>query len=314
MLEYLRNLGVVPPTSHPLSDAAAPQLLARYREYLASERGLTERGVRRYVAEIDPFVRQLSGSDGIDWATVSAVDVTRFLVDVCGRMTPTSSLLASLRSFLRFVQMEGLIEVPLVQAVPSVAHRSGASLPQRLEPDEVRRLLDGCDRGEAAGLRDFAILTLLVRLGLRSVEVARMQLGDIDWRSGELLVCGKGLREEKMPLPEDVGRAVVDYLRRGRPRTPSRAVFVRLHVPLRELTSIGVTSIVYRACDRAGVTRVGAHALRHTSATEMLRAGASLAEVGQALRQRSSSATALYAKVDHASLRALALPWPGGTE
>jgi integrase len=155
-------------------------------------------------------------------------------------------------------------------------------------------------------------LTLLVRLGLRAGEVARMHLDDIDWRAGEFLVHGKGQRKEKLPLLEDVGKALVDYLRHGRPRTSSRAVFLRLQVPLRALTPIGVTSLVYRACDRAGVARVSAHPLRHTAATEMLRAGASLGEVGQALRQRSPSATAIYAKVDHVALRALARPWPGG--
>jgi integrase/recombinase XerD len=202
--------------------------------------------------------------------------------------------------------------VPLTQAVPSVAGWNGRSLPRRLEPDEVRRLLGGCDRHSAAGRRDYAMLTVLVRVGLRAAEVAGMCLGDIDWRAGELVVRGKGQREEKMPLPDDVGRAIVDYLCHGRPPTASRSVFLRSHVPLRGLGPIGVTAVVYRACDRAGVTRVSAHALRHTAATEMLRAGASLGEVGQALRHRSSSATAIYAKVDHVSLRALARPWPGG--
>jgi integrase/recombinase XerD len=271
-------------------------------------------GVLRYQVEIGPFLRRLAGEGCIDWPSVSAADVTRFVTDVCsvpGR-TPSSNLLAALRSFLRFAQLEGWTNLPLAQAVPSIAGWSGGSLPRRLEPDEVRRLLASCERHNPDGRRDYAILVLLVRLGLRAGEVARMQLGDLDWRAGELLVCGKGHREEKLPLPDDVGRAVVDYLRHGRPRTTNRAVFLRLHVPLRGLTTAGVTVLVYRACARAGVARVGAHALRHTAATEMLRAGASLGEVGRVLRQRSPSATAIYAKVDHVSLRALACPWPGG--
>jgi integrase/recombinase XerD len=314
LLDHLRRLGVVPAASRSIPDGPAAEVLQQYCDYLSSERGLAERGVVRYLAEVGPFVRQLTGPGGLDWAALSAADVTRFVIDVCSdsQKKPSSSLLAALRSFLRFAQLEGWIDLPLTQAVPSVAGWSGAALPRRLEPDQVRRLLSGCDRHSGAGRRDYAILTLLVRLGLRAGEVARLQLGDIDWRAGELLVCGKGQREEMLPLPDDVGKAVVDYLRHGRPRTTSRAVFLRLHVPLQGLTPIGVSSLVYRACDRAGVTRVSAHPLRHTAATEMLRAGASLAEVGQALRQRSPSSTAIYAKVDHVSLRALARPWPGG--
>lgn len=315
LLGYLRGLGVVPPALHPVPDGPAAEVLERYRDYLSSERGLAPRGVLRYVTEVGPFVASVTGADGIDWAEVSAAAVTRFMLEVCGSgRAPSSNLLAALRSFLRFAQLEGWISLPLAQAIPSVAGWNGRSLPRRPEPDEVRRLLGGCDRHSGDGRRDYAILVLLVRLGLRAAEVAGLQLGDIDWHAGELVVRGKGQREEKLPLPDDAGGAIVDYLQHGRPRTVERAVFLRLHVPLRGLTPIGVTSVVYRACDRAGVTRVSAHPLRHFAATEMLRAGASLGEVGQALRQRSSSATAIYAKVDHVALRQLALPWPGGAQ
>lgn len=156
------------------------------------------------------------------------------------------------------------------------------------------------------------MLTLLVRLGLRAGEVAGLQLEDIDWYAGDLVLRGKGRREEKLPIHHDVGKAVADYLRRGRPPTTSRAVFLRLHVPRTGLTSAGVSNLVYRACDRAGVPRVSSHPLRHTAATEMLRSGSSLSEVGQVLRHRSASVTAIYAKVGHVSLGALARPWPGG--
>jgi site-specific recombinase XerD len=314
LLEHLRGLGVVPLASHHVTDdGPAAELLERYRGYLSRERGLTARGVDRYVTEVGPFVASVTGPEGVDWAVVSAADVSRFVVSVCrsGR-SPSSSLLAALRSFLRFAQLEGWTSLPLAQAVPSVAGWNGRSLPRRLEPDQVRRLLEGCDRHSAPGRRDYAILVVLVRLGLRAVEVTRMRLEDIDWRAGELLVRGKGPREDRLPLPGDVGEAIVDYLRHGRPSTTSRAVFLRLQVPLRELTPIGVTSIVYRACLRAGVSRVSAHPLRHTAATQMLRAGASLGEVGQALRHRSSTATSIYAKVDHVLLRELARPWPAG--
>jgi len=312
LMGHLRALGVTPPASLPVLDGPCVGLLERYCDYLALEQGLAGRGVVRYVTEVGPFVASVSGADGVDWAAVTPAAVTRFVVAASGgARTPSSNFLAALRSFLRFAQLEGWISVPLTQAVPSVPGWSGRSLPCRLEADEVRRLLAGCDRCSTDGRRDFAVLTLLVRLGLRAAEVAGLRLDDIDWRAGEVLVHGKGRREEKLPLPADVGAAVVDYLRHGRPATTSRAVFVRLHVPLRELTPIGVSALVYRACERAGVRRVSAHALRHTAATQMLRAGASLGEVGQALRHRSSTATAIYAKVDHVSLRALARPWPG---
>lgn len=313
LMGHLRALRVAPPASLPVLDGPAAELLERYRDYLAVERGLAGRGVVRYVTEVGPFVASVSGADGVDWAAVTPAAVTRFVVAACGggRTPSSSSMLAALRSFLRFAQLEGWVSAPLTQAVPSVAGWSGRSLPRRLEADEVRRLLAGCDRRSAAGRRDFAVLTLLVRLGLRAAEVAGLRLKDIDWHAGELLVHGKGRREEKLPLPVDVGAAVADYLRHGRPATTSRAVFVRLHVPLRELTPIGVSALVYRACERAGVRRVSAHPLRHTAATQMLRAGASLGEVGQALRHRPSTSTAIYAKVDHVALRALARPWPG---
>lgn len=314
LLGYLRALGVVPPPTDPVPEGPASAELERYRDYLASERGLAERGVIRYVTEVSSFIGSVSGPDGIDWAALSPADVTRFVVAACsGReAVPSFSLLAALRSFLRFAQREGWTNLPLAWAVPSVARWRAASLPRRLEPNEVQQLLAGCDRGSAPGRRDFAILTLLVRLGLRAVEVARLQLEDIDWRAGNLVVCGKGRRTETLPLPTDVGAALAAYLRHARPRTKSRTVFLRLHAPLRGMTPIGVTSVVYRACDRAGLARVSAHPLRHSAATAMLRAGASLAEVGQALRHRSPNTTAIYAKVDHASLRALARPWPGG--
>ena len=312
LLEYLRSLGAVPPAVRPAPDGPVEELVERYRDYLTSERGLADRVVLAYVAEVVHFARHLAGAESIDWATVSTADVSQFVIEVCRRGRVPANLLAALRSFLRFVQLEGLVDVPLAASVPSVAQWGGASLPRRLEPGEVRRLLASCDRRTVGGRRDYAVLLMLVRLGLRAGEVARMQLGDIDWRAGELVVRGKGPREEKLPLPVDVGKALADYLAHGRPKTGSRDVFVRLQAPWRGFMPTAVTALVYSACARAGLTRVSAHVLRHTAATELLRAGASLGEVGQVLRQRTPSATAIYAKVDHASLRPLARQWPGG--
>ncbi len=312
LLEYLREVGVVPCACRPVLGGPAGAVLGRYRSYLADERGLGERGVLRYLHELGPFVASLTTrNDGIDWTAMSSASVSRFLIDVCGGgRKPSSSFLAALRGFLRFAYLEGLIDTPLAQAVPSVASWRDRALPRRLAPEEVRQVLAHCDRKTLAGRRDYAIVTLLSRLGLRAAEVAGLGLDDVNWHAGEIVVRGKGSREEKMPLPTDVGRAIADYLSHDRPGTPTRAVFLRLQVPLRGLGPIGVTAVVYRACARAGVPRASAHVLRHSAATQMLRAGASLAEVGQTLRHRSSSATALYAKVDHASLRTLAPRWP----
>lgn len=314
LLDYLRRLDVIPPTSRPVPEGPAGMLLERYRDYLVSERGLVEKGVVRYVTAAALFVLSVASTDGIDWSTLSAADVSRFVVGQCsaeGRALDRS-LVSALRSFLRFVQLDGWISLPLAQAVPSVAHWSDSPLPRWVAPDDVKRMLASCDRRTASGRRDYAILTLLVRLGLRACEVSALRLDDIDWRAGELVVHGKGRRDEKLPLQEDVGEALADYLEHGRPVTQSRSVFIRLQAPRRGLTPIGVTCVVYYACDRAGLPRVGAHRLRHTAATQMLRAGAPLLEVGQALRHRAAATTAIYAKVDHATLRGLARPWPTG--
>ena len=169
----------------------------------------------------------------------------------------------------------------------------------------------GCDRGTAAGLRDYAVLSLLARLGLRGVEAAGLRLDDIDWRGGQIAVTGKGSRIERLPLPIPAGEALVAWLTGGRPRCGTRAVFVTVRRPYRQLTPEAVRAVMGRACDRAGLERRGSHRFRHALATEMLRAGASLPEVGQVLRHRSMLSTSVYAKVDQDALRPLAQPWPG---
>jgi site-specific recombinase XerD len=192
-----------------------------------------------------------------------------------------------------------------------VARWSGAGLPRGLARGQVAALLASCDRRRATGRRDYAILVLLARLGLRAAEIAALRLDDIDWRAGEIVVRGKGRTEERLPLPCDVGEAIAAYLRRDRPRRPEREVFLRASAPLRGLAPEGVSEVVRAASERAGLGSFGAHRLRHTAGTEMLRAGASLPEVAQVLRHRSVATTAIYAKVDHLALRELAMPWPG---
>jgi site-specific recombinase XerD len=220
-------------------------------------------------------------------------------------------LATGLRSFLGFALLEGLIAAPLASAVPSAARWSGAALPRALAPGQVATLLASCDRRRPTGRRDYAILVLLVRLGLRAAEVAALRLEEIDWRAGEIVVRGRARTEEVLPLPSDVGAAIAAYLRRGRPRRPEREVFLRVLAPLRGLNPDGVSEVVRAASERAGLGSFGSHRLRHTAGTEMLRAGASLSEVAQVLRHRSIATTAIYAKVDHLALRALAMPWPG---
>jgi integrase/recombinase XerD len=220
-------------------------------------------------------------------------------------------LVTALRSLLRFLHVEGLIEQPLAAAVPSVATWKLAGLPKTVDADQVAALLASCDQRSVAGRRDFAILTVLVRLGLRAGEVAALRLDDIDWRRGEITVRGKGNRCERLPLPADVGQAIVAYLSAEHPAaTAGREVFGRVRAPRGALTRVTVTQTVASAAKRAGLPPIYAHRLRHTAATGMLRAGGSLHEIGQVLRHRHALTTAIYAKVDIDALRVLARAWP----
>jgi integrase len=224
------------------------------------------------------------------------------------------SMVTALRSLLRFLFVTGRIDRELAAAVPTVANRKLSTLPGRLRAGEAGQLLGSCHRDTEAGRRDFAILTVLARLGLRACEAAGMQLGDIDWRTGELTVHGKGGLDDRLPLPADVGEALVDYLLHGRPAgTAATSVFLTALAPRRGMTADGIRGVVAHACQRAGIPRVGAHRLRHTVASDLLGAGSALPEVGQVLRHRSQLSTATYAKIDRSRLRELARPWPGGS-
>jgi integrase/recombinase XerD len=220
-------------------------------------------------------------------------------------------MVTRLRALLRFLHLEGEIERDLADAVPSVASWRLASLVKALDARSVARLLSSCDRRIRVGRRDFAILTVLSRLGMRAGEVAALRLSDVDWRAGEVLIRGKGSRQERLPLPADVGETLAGWLARGRPRCGSAFVFTRVRAPHGGLSAGAVSQIVRRACQRAGLPVVGAHRLRHTAATEMLRAGGSLTEVGQVLRHRGRDVTSIYAKVDRLALAAVVAPWPG---
>ena len=313
VLRFLRGAGVVPGSVVGAPVTPVERLVVVYRCFLVDERGLAVSTVRHREATARMFLSACADGNGeLDLAGVTAEDVTGFVVAECSRCSvgAAKNLVSNLRSLLRFLHIAGYTTGDLAEAVPAVAGWRGTSLPRGLEPAEVAALLAGCDRSRLVGRRDYAILLLLSRLGLRAGEVAGLLLDDIDWRRGELAVSGKGRRQERVPLPVDVGEAVAAYLA-GRAGGGDRAVFLAVRAPRRPLSSTGVTMVVRYGCDRAGLARVGAHRLRHTAATEMVRAGSSLAEVGQVLRHRAMSTTAIYAKVDTASLRPLALPWPG---
>jgi integrase/recombinase XerD len=315
LLAYLRGLGVVPGPDEPVL-SSVELLLARYREYLLCERGLTAGTARGYIDCVRPFVSSRAREDGgLDLVGLTPQDVLGFVLADCQRRPRRSAklMVTALRSLLRFLHVEGMIDRPLAQVVPSVAFWRLQGMPRGLDSEQVRALLESCDTDTANGRRDLAILLLLVRLGMRRGEVARLRLGDIDWRVGELLVRGKGSRVERLPLPADVGEALAAYLRDGRPpNAGTRAVFMRVRAPRAAMTPAGITQVVVSASKRAGLGEVTAHRLRHTAASELLRRGAPLVEIGQLLRHRTELTTTIYAKVDRDRLRELALPWPGG--
>jgi integrase/recombinase XerD len=311
LVGYLSDIGAMPMPTTSRPQSREEELVERYRRYLVVERGLATETVVEYVRTAVLFLVEHPGRALDD---VGIGDVSRFMTRHCRLVSPKSveRLATGLRSFLGFALLEGVIIVPLAGAVPSAARWSNATLPRGLAPGQVAALLGSCDRRRSIGRRDYAILVLLARLGLRAAEVAALRLDDIHWRAGEIVVRGKGHTEERLPLPSDVGAAMAAYLRRGRAQRPEREVFLRVLAPLRGLSPEGVSEVVRAASQRARLGSFGSHRLRHTAATEMLRAGASLSEVAQVLRHRSVATTAIYAKVDHLVLRGLAMPWPGG--
>ena len=310
LLGCLRGLGVVPGPERLVPVAAVDVLLDLYGGYLARERGLAASTVRCYLDGARGF---LAGR--VDrLAELTAADVSGFIGGECGRRSTGSAkvLVTAVRSLLRFLVLEGLVVPGLQGAVPAVAGWRDGGLPKALPEGQVAALLASCDQDSATGRRDVAVLVLLSRLGLRACEVAALELDDIDWRGGTVTVRGKGRRDEQLPLPPDAGKALACYLSGGRPAgNLSRRVFLASRAPGGGLSAGAVESIVRYACDRAGIAPAGAHRLRHSAATGMLRAGAPLAEIGQVLRHRSASTTAIYAKVDYQALGQLAVPWPG---
>lgn len=311
-LRYLRELEVAPAAPAIVMDDPLERVLEGYRRYLFEERGLSKHTVfGRYEPTARLFLSGRLGADGFGLERLSAADVSLFLAAECPKRSISSArdVVSGLRPLLRYLHITGVIPVALQWAVPGVADLCDRTLPRGLEPAFVAKLLASCDRRRTVGRRDYAILLLLARLGSRAGEVAAIRLDDVDWRGGELLVRGKNGRYDRLPLPTDVGEALVSYLRR-RPRVASRALFLKVIAPIGALSGDALGGIVRAACIRAGLPLVRSHRLRHTAATEMLKAGASLPEIGQVLRHRETKTTAIYAKVDRKALRTLARPWP----
>jgi len=295
------------------SRSAREQLLTEYERYLVHERALTNGAKNAYLRVAGEFLADRFGSKALRLERLVAADVTSFAVAESRRCRVGVAKLkvTALRSLLRFLHVRGSLACDLTAAAPAIASWRLSSLPKGLPPGDVRRLLRGCDRRTPWGVRAFAVVLVLVRLGLRTREVAALTLDDVDWNRGELVVRGKGRREDRLPLPHDVGRAVASYVRRVRRGGPDRRIFTKLRAPAGGLTSVAISMIVRRTGEQAGLGHLGAHRLRHTTATQLLRRGASLPEIARVLRHRSIVTTAIYAKVDRSALRELARRWPG---
>lgn len=313
-LGYLRRAEAVPAVEAMSQTApAVEEIERRFRNYLLAERGLAEVSVKTYVIRARPFLVDRMRRDHLDLESLTAAEVSAFAASWLPSLSkvPARSTVTALRALLSFLHATGAVPTPLAVVVPRVASWRLAGLPIGLTPAQVQDLLAACDQSTAVGRRDFAVVTLLARLGLRAGEVAALRLDDIDWRTGTLTVHGKANSHEQLPLPVDVGSALSRYLEHGRPTgAAGRAVFIRAKAPYRALDHKSVSTMVNRTAGRAGLGTVHAHRLRHTLATDMLSKGASLDEVGQLLRHRSRGSTSIYAKVDVSRLVQLARPWP----
>lgn len=317
LLDFLRDRGVIAVWSTPTPVGPMEELVAEYRNYLVAERGLAPLSVLRYLGTARLFLSTLADPLEAALRELSAAEVTQFLMDEARRRRTwaAKSLVTALRSLLIFLHVAGHVPVGLGGAVPPVAGWGLRSLPRGIGSDLVSAMLAGCDRGTSMGRRDYAILLLLARLGLRNGEVCRLEIDDIEWQAGEILIRGKGNRHEMLPLPVDVGEALVEYLANARP-SPSRCrrVFVIGRAPFTGLTLSALGSIVTSAGQRAGAAvPVSPHRLRHTVASDLLAQGAPLVEVGQLLRHHAEATTAIYGKLDHRALRELVRPWPGAS-
>jgi len=315
----LRNTGTIAPPEPPRI-TPHDQIFAEFGGYLRRERGLASRTITRHLPTIYRFLCEVCPAGAKDLGKINHAVVVRYVERHARDGSPSAGqrMCGSLRAFLRYLHHLGLNRICLAGCVPSIRQWKLASLPTYLSAEQVQNVLDGCDRTSAIGRRDYAILMMLAKLGLRANEVATLTLDDIDWRSGEMRVRAKDRQEVGMPIPPDVGAAIVAYLRAARPKSSCRRLFLRTRPPrVGFASSYAITSIAKRALARTGIrgfARQGAHLFRHSLATEALRCGATLSEIGQLLRHKSHDTTRIYAKVDIDALRTLGLPWPGGAQ
>lgn len=315
LLKLLRELGVLP--GEPSREDSVPRHATEisFEQYLRQERCLSQATVLIVLPFVRRFLTDRFGVAAIRLADIRHSDITQFILRHAHVHSPKRAklLVYALRSYFRFLYLRGESAADLSAAVPTVAEWRMSDVPKSIEPEQVEHLLKICSRRVDMGrLRDYAILLLLARLGLRAGEIRALTLEDIHWEAGEITVHGKGSRCDLLPIPSDVGEALAAYLRNGRPPCTTRRVFLTVRAPARELSA--VSCVVRRALARAGIQsgHKGAHLLRHSLAVRMLRKGASLADIGEVLRHRQMDTTAIYAKVDLTALRTLAQPWPGG--
>jgi site-specific recombinase XerD len=319
LLSVLREAHFIAPRPRPAHDPRE-DLLEAYAVYMARKRGLSPASIASHMWFLRPFLHELGIASNADAAALSRRDVAQYVERHVGdRGATTARIMCSrLRVFLRSLHAEGLLTDDLTAILPTIRRPGEARLPSFMPLDDVQRVLDCCDRDTATGRRDYAILMLLARLGLRACEVARLNLDDFDWRAGQFTVRGKGRKTATMPLPTDVGTAIVAYLQNGRPKSDSRALFLRTPAPHTGFKGApGVQTVARLAIVRAGVTGLahrGSHAFRHSLATGLLRSGATLSEIGQLLRHEQQDTTRIYAKVDLDSLRPLGQSWLGAKQ
>jgi site-specific recombinase XerD len=305
--------GVTAPPPTPVEAA-----LGHFQQYLRQERSLSEATVINYTPVARSFLSERFPKGALHFQRITAADITAFVQRQATLVTSKRAQLVvtALRSFLRYLFLRGLVAIDLAPCVPTIATWSLSNVPRFLAGEQIQKILASCDQETGIGKRDYALLLLLARLGLRAGEVVALTLDDFDWEAGLVTVRGKGKRVAQMPLPPEVGTAIADYLSTGRPRCSSRRVFIRAKAPLTGFAnSVAICSLVDRALERAGVESEyrGSHVFRHSLATGMLNHGASLDEIGDLLRHRRPDTTRIYAKVDLVALRSIALPWPGGS-
>lgn len=314
-LIHLQNQGAIPCPETVCDKSPLAELMRQYERHLRMERGLTTATVVNYLPIIHHFLLHRFGDGPLHIEALKSPDISTYILAHAHSQSVKRAqlMVTALRSFFRFLLLSAKIQVDLAACVPTVADWRLSSVPKYLAEEDIQRLLDACDRSMSTGRRDYAVLLLLARLGLRAGEIVALEIGDINWRAGEMMVRGKGLIHDRLPLLTEVGEALATYLRTARPRTRTCRVFIRMKAPHTGFAGPStVSTIVRRALERAGLhpPTKGAHLLRHTLATTMLHQGATMTEIGEVLRHRSPNTTEIYAKVDLSGLRSLAQPWP----